>query len=148
MKVKMSENENEVKMKVKMRNSIYKSGIYQNLSRKKKLNIVFTKSQNWIKTVSSWKKLLKALLPGKKRIFYDLKMAIICQNQSTSGPVQACLALRWSIPLPTGMIQSANLFSIELTIDISWDHDNYGDACTNKMPLREIEGEQVLCGIY
>jgi len=31
MKVKMSENENEVKMKVKMKNSIYKSGIYQNL---------------------------------------------------------------------------------------------------------------------
>ena len=30
MKVKMSENENEVKMKVKMKNSIYKSGIYQN----------------------------------------------------------------------------------------------------------------------
>ncbi len=29
MKVKMSENENEVKMKVKMKNSIYKSGIYQ-----------------------------------------------------------------------------------------------------------------------
>jgi len=27
MKVKMSENENEVKMKVKMKNSIYKSGI-------------------------------------------------------------------------------------------------------------------------
>jgi len=31
MKVKMSENENEVKMKGKMKNSIYKSGIYQNL---------------------------------------------------------------------------------------------------------------------
>jgi len=31
MKVKMSENENEVKMKVKMKNLIYKSGIYQNL---------------------------------------------------------------------------------------------------------------------
>jgi hypothetical protein len=31
MKVKMSENENEVIMKVKMKNSIYKSGIYQNL---------------------------------------------------------------------------------------------------------------------
>jgi hypothetical protein len=31
LKVKMSENENEVKMKVKMKNSIYKSGIYQNL---------------------------------------------------------------------------------------------------------------------
>ena len=31
MKVKMSENENEVKMKVKMKNSIYKSGIYQKL---------------------------------------------------------------------------------------------------------------------
>jgi hypothetical protein len=31
MKVKMSENENEVKMKVKMKNSIYKSGIYQNI---------------------------------------------------------------------------------------------------------------------
>ena len=31
MKVKMSENENEVKMKVKMKNSIYTSGIYQNL---------------------------------------------------------------------------------------------------------------------
>ncbi len=29
MKVKMSENENEVKMKVKMKNSMYKSGIYQ-----------------------------------------------------------------------------------------------------------------------
>jgi hypothetical protein len=27
----MSENENEVKMKVKMKNSIYKSGIYQNI---------------------------------------------------------------------------------------------------------------------
>ena len=31
MKVKMSENENEVKMKVKMKNSIYKSGIYHNI---------------------------------------------------------------------------------------------------------------------
>jgi hypothetical protein len=31
MKVKINENENEVKMKVKMKNSIYKSGIYQNL---------------------------------------------------------------------------------------------------------------------
>jgi hypothetical protein len=31
LKVKMSENENEVKMKVKMKNSIYKSGISQNL---------------------------------------------------------------------------------------------------------------------
>jgi hypothetical protein len=35
MKVKMSENENEVKMKVKMKNSIYKSGIYQNLYKEK-----------------------------------------------------------------------------------------------------------------
>ncbi len=31
MKVKMSENDIEVKMKVKMKNSIYKLGIYQNL---------------------------------------------------------------------------------------------------------------------
>jgi hypothetical protein len=29
MKVKTNEHENEVKMKVKMKNSIYKSGIYQ-----------------------------------------------------------------------------------------------------------------------
>ena len=37
MKVKMSENENEVKMKVKMKKLIYKLGIYQNLLKKKKL---------------------------------------------------------------------------------------------------------------
>jgi hypothetical protein len=28
------------------------------------LNIIFTKSQNWIKTVSSWKKTAKGLLPA------------------------------------------------------------------------------------
>jgi hypothetical protein len=62
MKVKMSENENEVKMKVKMKNSIYKSGIYKiyNERKKNKLNIIFTKSQNWIKKVSSWKKTAKS----------------------------------------------------------------------------------------
>ena len=36
MKVKMSENENEVKMKVKMK--IYKSGIYQNLYKSKTIS--------------------------------------------------------------------------------------------------------------
>ena len=36
MKVKMSENENEVKMKVKMKNSIYKSGIYKIYNKRKK----------------------------------------------------------------------------------------------------------------
>ena len=41
MKVKMSENENEVKMKVKMKNSIYKSGIYQNLQRGKKILVKY-----------------------------------------------------------------------------------------------------------
>ena len=38
MKVKMSENENEVKMKVKMKNWIYKSGIYQNLYKSKTIS--------------------------------------------------------------------------------------------------------------
>ncbi len=36
MKVKMSEHENEVKMKVKMKNSIYKSGIYKIYNERKK----------------------------------------------------------------------------------------------------------------
>ena len=61
----MSENENEVKMKVKMKNSIYKSGIYKiyNERKKKQVKYYFYITQNWIKKVSSWKKQLKALLP-------------------------------------------------------------------------------------
>ncbi len=57
MKVKMSENENEVKMKVKMKNSITNRESIKIYSEEKKIVIyVFYKIPKLDKTVSSWKK--------------------------------------------------------------------------------------------
>ncbi len=54
--MKMSKNENEVKMKVKMKKiSFTNRESIKIYSEEKKYIFFFTKSQNWIKTVSSWK---------------------------------------------------------------------------------------------